>query len=229
MRLRKNHPKYHIFWPILWVVIFISFVALDIFWPGSIISTILKVEGIFFCLVFSWWYARADKFLILALIFTVCADLILAIYNYSPIGVFVFVFAELTHFIRLNENAKFARIYIICALIALIVGAAITWRIYIFGFVYGITLIINFIYALKWHRRSKGNSFPARTAFWGFILLICCDICAALSFLASSGGLSAFGITILSASIIPFVDVLAWVFYYPSQILISTSSKVVLQ
>ncbi len=91
--------------------------------------------------------------------------------------------------------------------IVLIVGLYIT------------ALLTNLLSCAYW-RREQPRSLPANCALAGFSLFLCCDICTGISYLSFTAALPAF--LYLPANFF------AWFFYYPSQILVSNSTKCVI-
>ena len=86
---------------------------------------------------------------------------------------------------------------------------------YALGAIYGYGLLSNLYLAGRWYFARR--SIPSTCAFYGFILFVCCDLCVAISYLSGTGALPAF--------LQIFANYFAWVFYYPSQVLISNSSE----
>ncbi|MBR3264050.1 hypothetical protein IKF94_02365 [Candidatus Saccharibacteria bacterium] len=207
-------------WRLIWLFIFGGFVALDAFFPGFFGITFLKLLGIGLCLVYVVQKYSSDHLLLLAFAATFVADLLLAVNNTSLFGVFTFAIAQFLHFCRLKK-LKNVLIYVIGSLIVVFFVAFSAfgpYSIILMGAVYAFFLIANILLAREWYKKAKGSKKnPAFCAFTGFILFACCDLCVAGSFFS---GLHAF----------PFIfkrlfDFFAWVFYYPSQVLISNSSR----
>lgn len=174
------------------------------------ILTIVKLTCILLCFLYVLFRTDRDYLLKVAFLFTFASDLILANNPTLPLGTMVFCFAQLAHFIRLNRNRKFLKLYSIGTLTTLIFGfilgiSAPENSLFIFAAVYAITEIINFILAL---------SFSKLTAL-GFFLFILCDLCIAIGFI-----LPEFKAT---------SDWLCWIFYLPSQILLATSRKTMIK
>jgi hypothetical protein len=88
--------------------------------------------------------------------------------------------------------------------------------LYAMGAVYAISLLANVFFALRWLIRDPHNP-RARAAGIGFILFLLCDISVGIQYFSSIG-------TLLPAFLYPISTYLVWLFYYPSQILLSNSS-----
>lgn len=208
-------------WRLIWLFIFGGFVTLDAFFPGFFGITFLKLLGIGLCLVYVIQKHREDYLIELAFAATFIADLFLAASNTSLFGVYVFAIAQFLHFSRL-KGLKKHQIIIIGTLISVffIATAALgAYSLILMGAVYAFFLISNLLLSFSWYKSAHGQKKnPAFCACLGFVLFACCDLCVAGSFFS---GLHA----------LPFIfkrlfDFFAWVFYYPSQVLISNSSKV---
>lgn len=208
-------------WRLIWLFIFAGFVALDAFFPNFFGVTFLKLLGIGLCLVYVVQKYHNDILLQLAFTATFIADLLLAVNNISLFGVFTFAMAQFIHFTRLKELKKSVFI-IVCLLIStlFIIAAAINsvHSLILMGAVYAFFLVSNLLSAREWYKKARGSKKnPAFCAFAGFILFACCDLCVAGSFFS---GLHALPFFFKRA-----FDFFAWVFYYPSQVLISNSSR----
>ena len=215
-------------WLIIWITIYGGFLTLGLFmppaWPGI---TLLKYSGIVLTLVYAIKKFPKDYLLQIALFFTLLADTILALGNFDLYfyGVFVFCFAQFFHFTRLvsinKPHTKNFLIYFFIVTLTFLTGVFVAHipTMYVICFIYGTTLLFNVFLAYRWHHRI--HSVPATCACYGFLLFLLCDICVAFSYLSHTGVLVAF--------IGPVADYLDWLFYYPSQILISNSSKSMIQ
>lgn len=208
-------------WRLIWLFIFAGFLSLDAFFPGFFGITFLKLLGIGLCLVYVIQKHREDYLLQLAFAATFIADLLLAVNNTSLFGVFTFALAQFIHFSRL-ARLKTRSICIIGVLITIFFVATAafgSYSIILMGSVYAFFLINNLILSYKWYKSARGaKKNPAFCAAAGFLFFALCDLCVAGSFFSSLHAL-------------PFIfkrlfDYFAWAFYYPSQVLISNSSKI---
>ncbi len=205
-------------WFITWIVIYTSFIFLDIFFPGFWGSNLLKYMGIFLCIVYAHNKFPKDVALTMALFFTLLSDTILVWTPYEWLGVFVFCFAQFMHAVRLTKaEGKVAAYYALAIVflytLARIRGVSALYTIAIF---YGVELICNVLIAIRNYRKNK-TSFPVRCAYYGFLAFLGCDFCVALRHLMLDG--------LVPAKFLPLVAFLVWVFYYPSQVLIANSSN----
>ncbi len=207
-------------WRLIWFFIFAGFITLDVFFPTFFGVTFLKLLGIGLCLVYVVQKHYNDHLLQLAFSATFVADLFLAVNNTSLFGVFTFAMAQFVHFSRLKSINKkiFTIIGILITIFFIAIAAFGAYSVVLMGAVYGFFLISNIILAHEWYKKARGKQKnSAFCAFAGFVLFACCDLCVAGSFFS---GLHA----------LPFIfkrlfDFFAWFFYYPSQVLISNSSK----
>ncbi|MBR5621388.1 hypothetical protein IKW75_02830 [Candidatus Saccharibacteria bacterium] len=205
-------------WQGIWLFIFCGFISLDAFFPNFFGVTMLKLLGIAFCFIYVIYKFPHDKLIVLAFLLTFIADLVLAFNNTSRIGVLIFTLAQFAHFARIKPLGKREAPIAIAALVAYIIlaFAAGPYSIYLLGTIYAFFLVSNLILAYKWHKKSP-KSGAGLSAFYGFIFFMCCDLCVAGSFFST--------IHILPLFIKRLFDFFAWAFYYPSQVLISNSSK----
>lgn len=207
------------YWLITWAGIYLSFLILDIVINGSVPVTVIKYTGIVLCLVYAYEKWSKDYLLQIALGFTLLADTILVFDNTSTLGVFVFCIAQFFHLARLNSFYFNPKIFVLYLVIIILFGAfGMIWQMdlrYPLAGVYLITLIYNLIEAKIWNYTAK--STPSICALVGFTLFLCCDINVGISYFSSIGT--------LPAALFAPANYFAWVFYYPSQVLISNSSK----
>ena len=209
-------------WPYIWVWIFLAIIVLGLANPTNLILTVIKVGGILLCFAYTIITFPRDRWLQLALGVTFLADIILAINNTAEAGVLLFLCAQLIHLIRLEGKRVRSCIIVFCTLLLLILGTNFAWQFApmmypICGF-YLIVLFTNIICSIFWRRREPQN-LVALFAVLGFCLFLCCDICTGLSYLSLNNFLPAF--------VYAPANYFAWFFYYPSQILLSNSSKCV--
>ncbi len=205
-------------WKGIWLFIFCGFVSLDAFFPGFFGVTMLKLMGIAFCFIYVLTKFPSDKWIIVAFLLTFIADLVLAFNNTSNIGVLFFVLAQFSHFARIKplKKASLAPVAFMLISYFALAFAAGPFTIYLLGAIYAFFLISNLILSRHWHK-TQPKSAQGLSAYYGFSLFLCCDLCVAGSYFA--------GIHILPLFLKRLFDFLAWGFYYPSQVLISNSSK----
>ena len=202
-------------------ILYLCFLVLGLFWPNSIAVTVLKVGSIFLCFLFSAIHHYKDKLLVLAMLATFVADVILAINNIAVAGVITFCLAQTLHFVRLSQKVIRNLISYAVIVIAMIVMAVFRRAdlMYVVGGIYALLLLSNRFMSFRWFISSK--KAPAKCAFFGFLLFLLCDLCVAISYLSLT--------EILPGFLYAIANYAAWVFYLPAQILISNSSKTMLQ
>lgn len=204
-------------WLILWVAIYISIVILASFFPNFIGNPILRIIGIALCVLYPCLKHRNDYLLIIALSFTLLADIILTIDDVSILGVITFCFAQFFHAVRLQKAKPISLVVYIT--IATIIFFIAVWLeinpMYAIAGIYAYALFFNLFSATRWYFSSR--SIASICAASGFFLFVLCDICVALSYLGFTG--------VIPFMFKPLFDYFAWLFYYPSQVLISNSSN----
>lgn len=206
-------------WPAIWIWIMLANIFLGIFDPWSQTLAIIRLSGIFLCLVYTRQIFRKDFLLQAALAVTFLADVILTINNTAELGVICFLIAQILHAIRLNGKELKTSIIIFSTLAFISIVASLFLPVvptmYVVCTLYVTALVTNIIISWRWHVGQPRN-LRANFALLGFLLFLCCDICTGLSYLALNAAFPAF----LYAP----ANFFAWFFYYPSQILISNSS-----
>lgn len=207
-------------WLTVWIIIYMLIIILGLLTPSNDFLTIIKLSGIILCFVYALTTYPKDHLLHVAMFTTCLADLILAARNTSEAGIMVFFITQAIHFIRLaGERAKrpitiFTSIFIVCILFDL--WLKIIPLIFIVSAFYATALLSNVYIGWRWRQRQPQN-WHASCAFFGFLLFTCCDLCTVMSY---------FSLThVLPAAFYAIANFLAWFFYYPSQILVSNSSK----
>lgn len=219
--LIKILKKVDKFWLITWLFIFSSFTLLDMIRPNFWGTTIIKYTGILINLLYACQKFRKDHLLQIALFFTLLADTILVLDQVSPVGVFTFAIAQFFHILRLAKTSpKFFSI-VLASIFSVFCFASINKipPIFILGFIYGLFLTTNLILSYKLSQtKPKPIKTYATFAFYGFILFACCDACVAISYLSR--------IHFLPSFFYDPANYLAWIFYYPSQLLIANSSLI---
>lgn len=205
-------------WKGIWLFIFCGFISMDAFFPGFFGITMLKLMGIAFCLLYVIRKYPQDKLLIAAFSMTFIADIFLTFNNLSFFGVFIFILAQFMHFSRIR-GIKLQKIIfgvIGISIYFVISSAAGPLALFLLGALYAFFLISNLCLSYSWYKKSP-KSDAALCAISGFVLFATCDFFVANSFFST--------IHILPHALKRLFDFLAWAFYYPSQILIASSSK----
>ena len=91
-------------WLFIWIVVYVSFLFLDIFAPHFPGTALIKYAGIFLCLIYAYQKFHNDTLLIIALLFTLLSDTILIWTPYYIPGVYCFCFAQFFHITRLSKT-----------------------------------------------------------------------------------------------------------------------------
>ncbi|MDR0397802.1 MAG: hypothetical protein LBH36_01295 [Candidatus Nomurabacteria bacterium] len=207
-------------WLAIWLLIYSGFILIDLFFPQlALLSAALKYVGIFLCAIYAHVAHKRDTQLVIAMFLTLLADTVLMLVGAQIIGVYIFCFAQMFHTLRLSKAPNVAlRGYFVMLFFVFACGTL--WgfpALYVMSFTYAATLITNLILAWRWYKAEPTNIY-AVSSLLGFILFICCDINVALAYISQTGGIPAF--------IAPICNFLVFVFYYPSQVLISNSSTI---
>ena len=213
----KRIPEIDRPWISTWLIIYITFIMLDVLTPGFWGSALLKYAGIFLCVIYAYKKYHNDNKLIIALFLTLLADTILVWTSYYTIGVFIFCFAQYMHFLRQTKlNKKTIGIFTTIISLLTIYSAMRGYEIiYALGALYGGMLISNVVMASRrYHLDIK--DYKARCGWYGFIAFLACDFCVATRYLMLQGA--------ITPTILPLIAFMVWVFYYPSQVLIANSS-----
>lgn len=186
----------------------------------DLIGEIFKISSIALCFAYVLVYFRQDRILQLAFLVTCLADIVLTINSTSVAGVELFLVAQVIHLAR-QEWSRFEQPIIIVSLLAailIIIDCAfpIIAPMYLVCFFYIIAIICNLFAAWSWCARMPRDP-RALCCFIGFTLFLCCDICTGISYLSLN--------LILPTFLFAPANFFAWLFYYPSQVLLSNSSK----
>lgn len=223
---------------ILQLVLYISFLFLDIQGGNYVLSNYIKFTVVALCLlyVFIYGYKNFDSqllFLRLALIFTLISDiqlLLLDNYNYFY-GVLTFILAQEFHGIRIsildNSKVRYIKDFTVRLLYKSLTGLAIClllWvaNVQINGLLaasvfYFICMLTNTVRSLKLTVRNKERK-DIRLLAIGMVLFLLCDINVGLF------NLSAFlPVGPVYDKIYALSSILMWTFYAPSQVFISLS------
>ncbi len=205
-------------WAIVWTLIYVNFLGLDTFFPNSLPVALIKLLGIALCVVYSFTKYRKDKYLTIALLATLVADIILAINNVSVFGVGVFCIAQLTHAFRLSSMKPRIFYFSILASICVFIISMLLGHnpLFVMVGIYALGLFFNVFQSGVWYffKRTPASKY----AFLGFVLFLACDVCVGISFSSSIGAIPPFWQGV--------ANYIAWAFYYPAQILISNSTTV---
>ena len=197
------------------IILYAAFLSLDIFsLPRSIESRHFKYASIVLCFILAalLYQQSADKrdsrYVVLALTFTMLADIFLLFTNYKIIGIFFFCLMQLTYLKRYNIRFFYAGICF--AGIAILVHLFLPiGPLYVIAGLYAILIVSCFLATF----RTKLPKFNLYCVRMGMLLFILCDINVALYNQASA-----------SSNYYRFVTVAMWLFYLPAQFLLAMSA-----
>ena len=222
MNFIKKHLDILIF-IVLEVCLYTSFLTLDFI--DTTISNYIKYASIIICLLMSLYIAIRKKgefcsvFTSFGLLFTVISDYFLLLNhdnNLFIIGVFTFFVGQVFYFIMLLKRRNFSHLYfdlgirIILTLIIIFVSLGIKLdTLTTLALIYFVELFANFVSSLTLIKRDKKVVFLSL----GLFLFILCDINVALN-----------NLRIESSTLRFVVFYLMWLFYLPSQVIISINS-----
>ncbi len=195
-------------------IIYVIFMAMDLLSIGG--TTIgLKYTGILLCLLFSILCVAngGDRIVPFALLFTAVADFFLLVINeYYLAGVCSFIIVQTLYLIRLYQGT--GKLW----LPARIIGAALAVLILMLTGLFSVVNLASVLYyslllinmVLCW--TLPGRKW--RTFALGLTLFILCDTCVGIFNLGS----------VMPADLYAFAAIGMWLFYLPSQVLISLTS-----
>ena len=220
-----NHTAFSRQWRLPFLVteglLYAVFLYLDLALPGSGWDVPLKYGGIVLCFLWTLGAAgnRDGGLTSIALSFTLLADLFLLVLNrWYLVGVSAFCVVQLLYLARLHRAGS-RPLPLRILLRAALAGALLTAAGTLGGLtpLTGLTLfyfsqlVANFFASLSQGRRGCGFSL-------GLLLFIGCDVCVGLR------NLSAALPGMVPLPFLPLVQVGMWLFYLPSQVLISLSA-----
>ena len=184
-------------------IIYISFIILDLL---KIDSSYIKYIGIIFCLINN--VLNKNLIISLASLFTLCADYFLLLKNDNyEIGLLFFIIVQLLYLLFIRSK-KINPLYIFRFIFS-ILGILI---LYCVNYMFFLNILVVFYFInLLFNAISSFNN-KSKIFSIGLFLFVCCDICVGLH-------------NILNYSTLyNFISFMMWVFYLPSQVLISLGS-----
>lgn len=210
-----------LWFPALEGCLYVSFLTLDLFWPARGWDIPLKYLSILLCFLFVLWagHDRDGRLMKMALGLTLLADLFLLVLNrWYLAGVACFCVVQLlylTRIARVRQEHLPLRLALrgLLVLMALAVAGGLGALDPLTGLslFYFSQLVVNVL-------ESFILDLPYRGFEVGLLLFLCCDLCVGLQNLSSwfpaAGG-----------PLVEFARVGMWLFYLPSQVLISLSVK----
>lgn len=215
-------PKYKLSkpWLCTWVILFALMLILSIIAPNGNLVTLVKLGGIVLCLFYVAHTFPRDYLLLLAMLSTCLADIVLAANNTASLGIIIFLIAQILHFYRLNAPRLKTLLlaFILCAATFLILDIIFDFipLLFLASGLYAVMLAANIVACATQHRRNPHNLRIA-IALAGFITFACCDFCTGISYLALISAIPHF----LYAP----ANFIVWLFYYPSQVLLSNTGQ----
>lgn len=201
--------------------LYAAFLALDLFWPGSGWDVPLKYLSILLCFSFVavTGGGRDGALMKTALGFTLLADLFLLVLDrYYPAGVSAFCVVQILYLTRMalaRPRHLPLRLALRGALVVIALAVA-----HGLGALDGLTALALFYFCQLVCNGAEALVLnPAGRLFGvGLVLFLCCDVCVGLQNLSAwfpaAGG-----------PLVQFARVGMWLFYLPSQVLISLSVK----
>jgi len=198
------------------VILYIAFLSLDTFLSTSrtMLSLQLKYASMVFCFLLAVvLYKQSDnkkdsKYVVIALFFTLIADIFLLFTSNDIAGIFFFCLVQLTYLKRYNTKFFAVGLSLIPVAILVYLFAPIDPLFVIAGF-YAILILSCFI-STFYTELPRFNSICVRL---GMFLFILCDIHVAL-----------FNQLPRNVAYHQVAAVAMWFFYLPSQLLISLSA-----
>ena len=198
------------------IILYAAFLSLDLFsTPRTIESRHLKYASIVLCFLLAASLhhqsvnKQDSKYVVLALLFTMTADIFLLFTNHKITGVIFFCLVQLTYLKRYHR--RFFKAGICFAVIAPFAYLLLPFQpLYIVAGLYAI-LIFSCFLSTSHAKLPKFNLYCVKI---GMILFILCDI-----FVAFYNQLST------SSNYYRLVTVAMWLFYLPAQLLLAMSAS----
>ncbi len=220
-KIAKLFPHISSRWYLTWSIFYTLILLGSIILPKSLLLDLIKVLSILGCLIYTCINFPSDRSLKLAMFTTLIADALLAFCDNLFYGVFIFFITQLLHHQRLTQNFRFTMTYGFIMLLSLFLIKTTPIHQYLEPLIalcifYTGMILINISSSYKWWRQNPTNPHTL-SALSGFILFLLCDSCVALAYFTTTG--------ILPSQLEIVFNFLAWFFYYPSQILVSNSTK----
>lgn len=209
-------------------ILYLLFIYIDNLKIGYInTSNILKYTSIILCFLITLMVGKDNinnndiTLLQAGLFITTFADLAFVIFEYYNVGIILFSYVQIIYYIRFKVNKSNIKIYkfIGIFLIILLFYFLLDFInkpidiIYILGFFYAICITMTTIEAIKAYRY---NLYPEPNKYLmvcGILFFLFGDINVGLAYLLKGSSTSFYNISIQ----------LIWVFYLPSQVLLSLS------
>lgn len=222
------------------LILYILFLYMDFYNVKTIISSShIKYLCVILCFLLSILQTknsqvntvkqRDNLLLQWGLLITMIADFCLVILEFYILGVLFFILVQITYCVRYtNKNIKIMILKLFISFVFIVISYAIALlfieeinSLVPISLFYVICLLTSVIKAVK---ASIDNLYTAPGKYmivFGMILFLLCDICVALSNIIVMFPLSRYKITRFQT----ITYFLIWVFYVPSQLLLSLSGN----
>ncbi len=209
-------------------ILYILFLYIDIFnIQFPIQSYILKYLSIICCFIIvliigeNSLNKRDISLLQAGLLITIFADLSFLIFHYYNFGVIFFCLIQMIYYIRYTGYRDSVSIFTFIAIFLIIIITYIILKLfikeidflYVISFFYSICLIATIVEAIKVFKTKLYPSPNKHMILIGMILFLLGDINVAMSYISKE----------ISVSLGNNFSLLIWVFYLPSQALLSLS------
>ncbi|MCM1991684.1 hypothetical protein [Oceanirhabdus seepicola] len=222
---------------IMFIYILFLFIDISNDHIGNKYSTYLKFSSILLCLIISLLigsngFNPKDVFLLqLARFFTLVADYFLLLSNNYILGVLFFCVVQLIYIERhslMREDKLdikingflFLPIFILLLIFASLIFHIIASKFLLISssILYALLLSFSVYCGIRTLKSSNYNKKSALFISWGMILFLLCDINVALYQIINAGFLKS-----LWSDFSFIVGILIWIFYLPSQLLLTLS------
>lgn len=204
-------------------ILYVFFLVLDLTSSSALLSTILKYCSILLCFFFGFIFGKTkDRILVVsALGLTAAADAFLLVLdtNYTA-GILCFCGVQMLYYCRLLRAGGFAFLpflpirFLLTGCMFVFLGILHIWNLLTAAGVFYFTqLLFNAAESLA----LRHISLPYRLFSAGLILFLCCDLCVGLSNLPTAAPFT------VPEPVLSFAQNGMWLFYLPSQVLITLS------
>lgn len=205
------------------LIIYICFISVELFHIKTAIDmNIIKYIGIALCFLITLISngneinKRDINLLQIGMVFTLIADFFLVILDYHIAGVVMFSIVQMIYITRYTEGnsnhiiKRLVGVFIFISIIYLLVNRYIMKFEYLIamGLFYSICILISILKSIKAGKTMMYPNLNKNMIIWGMVLFALCDLNVALARIEQIHNIS---------------SNLIWVFYLPSQVLLSLS------
>lgn len=206
------------------LIIYLSFIYVGFFYIKTKLSmNILKYLSIVFCFLITLIWSENSintkdlKLLQMGMFFTLIADLFLVILDYHIAGVITFSIVQMVYITRYTEGKSYKiikrliEVFILISITCFLINRYIIKIEFLIavGLFYSICILISILESIKAAKKGIYPNLNKNMIVWGMILFALCDLNVGLSRIESIHNIS---------------SKLIWIFYLPSQVLLSLSS-----